>query len=233
MARQTGDNGNWSIPAFQLSLLRWWRSYRREFPWRRPRTPVYHKIVSEILLQRTRAETVAEFWPRFVSRFPGWRAIASSSVSELEIILRPIGLSRQRAPRLLALAGIMAARRGHFPVHRHQLLALPGIGQYISNSIMLFAHRLPYPLLDVNMARVLERNFGPRKLADIRYDPYLQALAARVASGSKSPQINWAILDLAALVCRSRNPVCQCCPLAQLCHFRRNLVPSWGANDHT
>lgn len=29
------------------------------------------------------------------------------------------------------------------------------------------------------MARVLERYFGPRKLADIRYDPYLQDLATR------------------------------------------------------
>ena len=44
----------------------------------------------------------------------------------------------------------------------------------VANAILLVCHEQPEPLLDSNMARVIERVFGPRKLADIRYDPYLQ-----------------------------------------------------------
>ncbi len=46
----------------------------------------------------------------------------------------------------------------------------------------LLCNRKPRPLLDVNMSRVLERYFGPRSLADIRYDPYLQNLAQRLVA---------------------------------------------------
>jgi len=64
------------------------------------------------------------------------------------------------------------------------------------------------------MARVLERYFGPRKLADIRYDPYLQKLAHRVVDCEAPAAVNWAILDLAALVCKARGPRCSQCPLS-------------------
>ena len=47
---------------------------------------------------------------------------------------------------------------------------------------MLLCHNQPFPMIDVNMARVLERYFGTRKLVDIRYDNYLQSLAKRVVS---------------------------------------------------
>jgi hypothetical protein len=58
-------------------------------------------------------------------------------------------------------------------------------GQYIANAVLLLCHGEPQPLLDVNMARVLERVFGPKKLADIRYDPYLQQLAMRIVQCKK------------------------------------------------
>jgi len=77
----------------------------------------------------------------------------------------------------------------------------------------------PKPLLDVNMARVLERYFGPRQLTDIRYDPYLQNLSHQVVNHENSKQINWAILDFAALICKSRNPKCVTCFLSAGCKY--------------
>lgn len=50
----------------------------------------------------------------------------------------------------------------------------------------LVVYGIPEPLVDVNMVRVLERFFGPRKLADIRYDSYLQTLARQVVEGEQS-----------------------------------------------
>ena len=67
------------------------------------------------------------------------------------------------------------------------------------------------------MARMLERYFGPRKLADIRYDPYLQALATRVVTCRDPAAMNWAILDLAATVCKIREPLCPDRPLRKGC----------------
>jgi A/G-specific adenine glycosylase len=210
------------LNAFRRSLLRWWTTARRDFPWRRSRASRYLQIVSEVLLQRTKAKTVAAFWPTFIDRFPNWRSIAIASVAEIECTLKPIGLSKQRAPRLKGLAVDIANRCGRFPVDRREIEALPGVGQYIANAIELFISGKPRPLVDVNMSRVLERYFGPRKLADIRHDPYLQRLATRIVHCRQSCFVNWAILDLSALVCRPE-PNCVICPLKLRCKHGQRL----------
>ena len=202
-------------------LVIWVKVHGREFAWRHPSTSLYRLVVTEALLQRTRAETVHAFYARFFRRFPSWQALARASESELRGHLRPIGLWKRRAVSLRKLAAEMAGRRGRFPFSRAEIEALPGVGQYVANAVLLFAHRQSEPLLDAGVARVLERHFGPRRLVDIRYDPYIQKLARLVVSSRHAVWVNWALLDLAALVCRNRTPECGKCPLAATCRHRR------------
>jgi A/G-specific adenine glycosylase len=218
-----------AISRFRAKLLRWFDQEGRKLPWRRSRNR-YQEIIAEVLLQRTRAETVAAFFPEFIQRYPTWTELDSADLGGLRRFLRPIGLWRRRSDSIKALAREMVARNGRFPTARRDIEALPGVGQYIANAIQLFCHGKPRPLLDTNVARVLERVFGPRKLADIRYDPYLQSLAKRVVRCASPRQINWAILDLAAKVCATRSPRCNICPLARLCIYKstackRRLLP--------
>ncbi|MBA7559586.1 Adenine DNA glycosylase [subsurface metagenome] len=111
----------------------------------------------------------------------------------------------------------MAKKNGRFSREREGIEALPGVGQYIANAILLLCHGEAQPLLDANMARVLERMFGSRKLADIRYDPYLQELALKVVQCQEAKEMNWAILDLAATTCLISKPRCDKCPLMSMC----------------
>lgn len=198
-------------------LLGWCNDYGRTFPWRKASVSNYQCIVAEVLLQRTRADTVADFFPRFIEEFPSWKNLGSVSVEHLESYLQPLGLWRRRATSIQALARAMTKRNGRFPKNREAIEELPGIGQYIANAVLLFCHGDSQPLLDANMARVLERVFGPRKLADIRYDPYLQRLAWEVVQCEDPKKLNWAILDLAATLCKIKNPSCEKCPFRSMC----------------
>ncbi len=203
--------------SFRRNLLAWYGRSGRHFPWRNPSATNYVKIISEVLLQRTRAETVATFLPGFLRQYPSWHLLSLAPKQELELQLKPLGLHTRRAAAVSALAAELRGRNGRFPSEREAIEALPGVGQYIANAVELFVHQRPRPLLDVNMARVLERHFGPRKLADIRYDPYLQDLASRVVDCSTADRLNWAILDLAATVCALKTPSCCRCPVACGC----------------
>ncbi len=207
------------IQAFRTSLSNWYRWHGREFSWRRHNRTNYELVIAEMLLQRTRAEMVASFYSDFLGVFPSWPKLAAARESELRRILKPIGLWRRRAASLLALAKEMVTRRGRFPKAREEIEELPGVGQYIANAILLLVHDKPEPLLDVNMARVLERCFGPRKLVDIRHDSYLQDLSRRIVAGRTPRLVNWGILDLAALVCLPRQPRCSVCPLRRICRY--------------
>lgn len=209
------------IGKFRQNLLSWYQQHGRHFPWRNKSATNYQRILAEILLQRTQAETVASFFPGFVKRFPSWKKLAEATEEELQECFKPIGLWRRRAASLNRLANEMAMRRGRFPREREKLEVLPGVGQYIANAVLMFCHGESQPLLDANMARVLERYFGPRKLVDIRYDPYLQSVAREVVTGDSARLVNWAVLDLAALVCEQKTPRCSVCPVVERCRFAR------------
>lgn len=214
------------LAQFRNSLLRWYSTNARSFPWRQPSTSSYIRVVSEILLQRTRAETVRSFCQSFFARFPTWGSLSRTPKRVLQSAIQPIGLYRQRSSVLKKLSVEMVRRHGRFPSGRDEIESLPGVGQYIANAVELFLHGRPRPLLDVNMARVLERFFRPRTLVDIRYDPYLQGLAQKVTLSRQPEKLNWAILDLAALTCKKNHPDCPHCPLRGECRFRKAAAQS-------
>jgi len=221
------------ISRVRVKLLRWFDENGRAFPWRKSSISNYQHIITEILLQRTRAETVAGFFPQFIREYPSWRRLSRASIEDLQHYLKPIGLWRRRAVSIRKLALEMTKRNGRFPRERAEIEALPGIGQYNANAVLLFCHGEPQPLLDVNMARVLERVFGPRKLVDIRYDPYLQQLAMRVVQCKTPTKLNWAILDLASAICLPRKPRCSTCPLVTMCQWAHDhAMINKGACNH-
>jgi len=210
------------ISLFRQDLLAWFKEYGRDLPWRRPGASEYEKICVEVLLQRTRAETVAAIYPEFFARFESWSDIAEAPIPELEESLKRIGLWRRRAVSIKGLATYAATREGRFPRDPADLGKVPGVGQYVMNAILLFQHGARTPLVDVNMARVLERFVKPRRLADIRYDPWLQA-ASHWLVREKPVETNWATLDFAAAVCLARRPRCDVCPIAFRCHAKPNF----------
>jgi A/G-specific adenine glycosylase len=212
------------IAYFQKTILNWFEEHKRDFPWRAHSMSNYGKIISEVFLQRTKAETVAKFFPSFISKYPSWKQLSNVTEDELKEIMKPLGLYNQRGARLYKLAQELKKRNGRFPSVRSEVEEMGMMGQYITNAFELFVLKKPAPLLDVNMARVLERYFGKRKMVDIRYDPYLQALSLSVVSHEQYKEINWAILDFGALVCKARNPLCDNCPLKNRCKYFKRLT---------
>lgn len=209
------------IEFFQERILEWYRENGRKFLWRRKRLTHYQYIIAEVLLQRTKAETIAKFYPSFLKDFPNWKALASAKVKMIEKFLIPIGLYRQRSKRLMSLAKEMVKRNGRLPRDRDELESIPFMGQYIANAVELVIFNQPSPLVDVNMSKVLERFFGERKMADIRYDPYLQSLSVKIVNHKKTKEINWAILDFSALICKP-NPLCeQCCLIKRCVYYKK------------
>ena len=208
-----------TLPWFRQALLSWFDLQGRSFPWREPGRSSYEILVAEILLQRTTAAKVAQAYNVFLARYPSWSTLAHTTSEDLQECLKPLGLWLQKAQVFQSLAHAIEERGGLLPASRSELERLPGIGQYIANAALLTLYNQPEPLIDVNMARVLERFFGPRKLADIRYDPYLQTLARRVVNTENSLRVNWAVLDLGALVCKNGTPLCLQCPLKAKCKF--------------
>jgi A/G-specific adenine glycosylase len=179
-------------------------------------------VIAELLLQRTRAEAVASRLPALLSLTPDWDTLASIAEEDMEIALKPFGLWKRRAASLRKLAVVVSKTGGRLPRSRESLEQLPGVGQYMANAMLVIQNVQPAPYLDINMARVLERHFGPRLLSDIRYDPVLQLVAHKITNSRQSRALNWAILDFSAIVCKLRKPGCPSCPVRRTCDYYRS-----------
>lgn len=212
------------LTGLRAKLLEWAKTNGRDFPWRSSSASTYERVVVEVLLQRTTASAVGNFYRSFIDSFPGWDELAAAEPVELEQFLKPLGLWRRRASSLLGLARYAVSVSGEFPRGSSAHAEIPAVGQYVSNAISMFQHGARTPLLDVNMARLVERFVRPRKLADIRYDPWLQEAAHWLVQGEAPEQINWAVLDFSALVCRARAPLCHSCPVNRHCAYFRGKM---------
>ena len=208
-----------NIEFFQNTLLEWYSKNGRTFPWRKKSASNYELIIAEVFLQRTKAETVSHFLPTFFKSYSSWKQLGEATEEELREIIKPLGLYNQRGKRLYQLAQELKKRSGRFPKERNQVEELSMMGQYITNAYELYILKKKSPLLDVNMARLLERFFGERKKVDIRHDPYLQTLAYRVVNVEKSKELNWAILDFATLICKKTSPRCHFCTMNNTCFY--------------
>ena len=208
-----------NIRMIQLELLKWFSTNGRCFPWRVSNASLFEKIITEILVQRTKAESVSSMYKSFFDQFPDWETLADSAIENIQRQIKPLGIWRRRSITLKNLAQEMVKRNGVFPSERKEIDKLPGVGQYVGNAIEMFYHNRPMPLLDTNMARVIERVFKPRKLADIRYDPWLQAISKEMVSSKNAIHLNWALLDIGGTLCKPRNPNCSECPINSFCNY--------------
>lgn len=209
------------IELFQNKLLSWFSENGRIFPWRKESATNYEIIISVVFLQRTTAETVAKFLPIFFTQYPTWKQLSEAKEEEIQSFIKPLGLFNQRGTRLFKLAQEFKKRIGKSAEERNRVEDISLMGQYLTNAYELYILKKKAPLLDVNMARLLERFFGERKKSDINRDPYLQSLAYQVINIEKSKELNWAILDYAALICKKIKPKCHDCLLATSCIYNQ------------
>jgi A/G-specific adenine glycosylase len=215
---------------FSARIVVWQaRQGRHGLPWQNIRDP-YRVWLSEIMLQQTQVSTVLDYFPRFLARFPDVAALAEASQEEVLGLWSGLGYY-SRARNLHACAqAIMALHGGQFPRSAEVLQTLPGIGRSTAAAIASFCFEERVSILDGNVKRVLTRVLGfSDNLAQLANERRLWQHAAELLPPPERahdmPQHTQALMDLGALVCRSRQPDCAACPLQSLCHASHSGQP--------
>ena len=211
----------------ELVVRRWYANHARDLPWRRPGTSAWAVMVSEFMLQQTPVARVLPVYEAWLLRWPTPGALADSPAGEAVREWGRLGYPR-RALRLHAAAVVIdASHGGVVPSDVDDLLALPGVGAYTARAIAAFAYRQRHAVLDTNVRRVLARCLGGRADAGPSVTAAEWALAASVlpADPAEAATYSVAVMELGALVCTARTPVCEACPLAPRCAWRSAGYP--------
>lgn len=215
MYEQTAENQRW----FRDLLRHWGKTNLRLFPWRQTHDP-YHIFVAEFLLQQTDAPKVVPIFQQVLDRYPSVHDLAEAPVSDLDTILKPLGL-HYRALRLSRSARlILDQHNGQIPNTENALLTLPGVGRYMARSLCAHAFGQPLAVLDTNVARILQRFFGlALTRARAREDPYLWEQAQNIAPKRDVSRWNLILIDFGSAVCTFRGPKCDICPVQSRCVY--------------
>ena len=193
------------VATFQRELSRWGRANQRSFPWRETDDP-FRILVAELLLQRSRGKTVAKVYEDLFRRWPTAAALSRARVPTIEAVIRPLGLIR-RAGTLRELAREVV-RLGGVPRTMEELLELPGVGPYAAGATSVVAFGGRAAVVDGVTARVYRRFFGIGGSDPASSDPELWRLVDQATPSRDLRQWNWAVLDLASMVCLPKIPRC-------------------------
>lgn len=221
--------------AFGRALLRWFDSSQRGLPWRHTKDP-YAILVSEVMLQQTQAARVAEYWPRFLRRFPTVRRLASAPLDDVLAAWSGLGYYRRALLLHEAARTVVADRSGVIPSTSRELRLLRGVGEYTASAVASIAFGEVTPVLDANVARVLGRVLALRATpATSTGRRLLLGEAGRLIHQTRPGDWNQAMMELGAVVCLPAAPRCAECPVRRHCHGRRLgdplLYPAPGRSD--
>ena len=203
-------------------LLDWYRQNRRDLPWRESCDP-YRVLVSEIMLQQTRAETVKPYFHRFLATLPTVVDLAEAEEPTLLKLWEGLGYYSRVRNLQKAARAVMDKHNGDIPADFDALLALPGVGRYTAGAVASIAFDIPVPAVDGNVLRVLARLMGDDTdiLSSSAKKNAEEALAPHVPAPGAG-DFTQSLIELGALICTPGNdPKCNDCPLHLLCEANR------------
>ncbi|KYH26677.1 G/T mismatches repair enzyme [Halalkalicoccus paucihalophilus] len=196
------------------SLIAWYESDHREFPWRRTDDP-YAILVSEVMSQQTQLGRVEEAWEEFLERWPDPETLAAADRSEVVGFWTDHRLGYNNRAKYLHEAARQVGEEfgGEFPTEPEELQKLQGVGPYTANAVASFAFNNGEAVVDTNVKRVLYRAFD---VPDD--DSAFEETAGNLMPVGESRVWNNAIMELGGVACQ-KTPRCEeaGCPFREWC----------------
>ncbi|KAL4424064.1 hypothetical protein ABPG75_001365 [Micractinium tetrahymenae] len=234
------------VTQIRSGLLAWYDAHHRILPWRRnphsklpaaavaaaaaegshpapadlPQNEfIYYVWVCEIMSQQTQVSRAAEYFRRWVAKWPTVQALAEASQEEVNELWAGLGYYRRARYLLDGAKYIVGECGGRFPTTAKELQNIPGVGAYTSAAIASIACGERSAVVDGNVIRVLAR------LRTVSGDPRSAAMTklwADLAEALLDPErpgdFNQAMMELGATVCvPNSEPKCGECPASASC----------------
>jgi A/G-specific adenine glycosylase len=200
------------------TIQKWYHENRRDLPWRNTSDP-YKIWISEIILQQTKVKQGIGYYYKFIENFPDIFNLAKSPIDKVMKVWQGLGYYSRARNMHQTAQHIVDFYQGTFPADEEDLLKLKGIGKYTSAAVASIAFNKPFAVVDGNVSRVLSRYYGiGTPVNSTEGKKTFSELAAEILDHNNPGQHNQALMELGAIVCFPKNPLCGICPLKENCN---------------
>jgi len=174
----------------------------------------FQLLVATALAAQSTDKQVNKVTGALFARYPDAISMARASAEDLIPYIQSIGLYRNKAKNLAAMARKLAEDfAGEVPRTRDELMTLPGVGRKTANVVLSNAFSIPAMAVDTHVFRVTRRmglaeGDTPREVED--------GLCALIPEKDWSRAHHWLIWH-GRRVCAARSPGCDACPVGGIC----------------
>ena len=206
-------------------IAEWYLHHHRQLPFRETKDP-YRIWISEIMAQQTQIQQLLPYYKRWMEKWPSILHLSQATIEEVNKIWEGLGYY-SRARNILKTSQILFEQyEGQFPQIYEEIIKLPGIGPYTAGAISSIAFEQPIAAIDGNVIRVLSRWMANESdFSTLNNKKILTAFIEQLMKTQPPSIITQALMEIGALVCTFRNPLCHACPLQPTCQaFARGQV---------
>ena len=200
-------------------ILHWYDNNKRSLPWRgsySQKKREYYTLVSEFMLQQTQVSTVIPYFKNFIKDIPDLNSLAKINEKKLLKYWEGLGYY-SRVRNLKKTAKIVVSKyKKKLPNTLEKLKTLPGIGDYTASAILSIAFNKPFIPLDGNVERIIKRILNLKSEKEISKENIIKKKKI-LGISNRSSDYAQALMELGALVCKPKNPLCTKCPIIKNC----------------
>jgi A/G-specific adenine glycosylase len=190
--------------AFRKIIYDYYKKHRRDFPWRKQRSP-YRILVSEIMLQQTQTQRVFEKYGAFIRHFPDFLSLKQSSLQEVLMQWQGLGYNRRAIALKSCAEAVIQEYGGSLPSSVDELIKLPGIGKATASSIRAFAFNKPAVFIETNIRAVFIHFFFRER--ERVSDADIMPLVEKTLDDSNPREWYYALMDYGVMLKKNfQNP---------------------------
>jgi len=182
----------------------------------------FQLLISVVLSAQTTDKSVNKVTPLLFSKYPDPVSLASADETDVQEIIRTIGMYRTKAKNIIALSGKLALKfNGQVPGTMEELMSLPGVGRKTSNVVLAEGFGEQRIAVDTHVFRVSNR-IGLAHEKDV--------LSTEEALMKAIPSDRWTeahhlLIFHGRRICSSQRPKCDTCPINEYCNwFKHNAI---------
>lgn len=149
-------------------------------------------------------------------RFPTAESMAYGDTNEIEEIIKPCGLYRMKADNIREASRMLLTDFGGvLPDNMEDLLKLPGVGRKIANLLLGDVFGKEAIVCDTHCIRICGRlGIYPEKEKD---PTKIERILRELIDLREGSDFCHRIVFFGREICTARSPMCESCPLADLC----------------
>ena len=142
-------------------------------------------------------------------------SLIEAKTSDLEDILKPIGMARKKAIYIKNIAkDIKEKYNGKIPDDINKLTNLDGVGRKTANLVLSSLYDKPYFAVDTHVSRVTKR-LG---LVPTHYNPVqIEKEMYKIIPKKRINRTHHQFVLFGRYYCKSKNPMCETCKLKRIC----------------